>query len=164
MLQVSSKTEYGMRCLRLVALEGAEKALSLSDIARREHVPKPYAQQIMHQLRRAGLVKSTRGTQGGFTLAKPSSEISVGDILRVLENNASANACETFNKKNECGHMGDCSIRPVWETVAQRLWAALDHITLNDLIKDEKSVSKRLEIELPVLNSPGSSGHACHCG
>lgn len=162
MLQVSSKTEYGMRCLRLMALEGTDKALSITDIARREHVPKPYAQQIMMQLRRAGLVKSLRGTQGGFTLAKPADQISVGDILRVLENQATANACDTFNKKTECGHMGDCSIRPVWETIAQRLWNSLDKISLKHLITDEKTVSQRLVLELPVLNNPVDSGHSCH--
>ncbi len=164
MMQVSSKTEYGMRCLRLMATEGIEKALSITDIARREHVPKPYAQQIMTQLRRAGLVKSLRGTQGGFTLARAPEHISVGEILRVLENQATANACDTFNKKAECGHLGDCSIRPVWELVAKRLWDALDRITLNHLITDEKTVFQRLELELPVLNNPPSSGHACRPG
>jgi len=77
MMQISSKTEYGIRCLLLLAKQGG-KALSIAQIAAQEHLPRPFAQQILLQLGRAGIVKSTRGTQGGFALASAPSQISVG--------------------------------------------------------------------------------------
>jgi Rrf2 family transcriptional regulator, cysteine metabolism repressor len=154
MLQITSKTEYGLRCLLLLARQGNEKSLSIPDISQREGVPRHYAQQIMLKLGKAGLVKSIRGTQGGFVLGKTPAEISVGAILRVLEGVPFQDRCDHFNKKLSCGHLSECSIRPVWQTVSQRLWETLDGITLHQLMADEKTVSHRLISELPVLSHP----------
>lgn len=156
MMQVSTRTEYGMRCLLLMAKQEEGKALSLGDVSRQEHLPRPYAHQIMVRLRRAGLVKSLRGTQGGFALAKPADQISVGAILRVLEGNPFEDTCNHFNQKCDCGHLGDCSLRPVWETVARRVWEALDRVTLQHLLANERAVEQKLVTELPVINFVGN--------
>jgi len=148
MMQVSTKTEYGLRCLLLLARQG-EKSSSISQIAAQEGVPKHYAQQILLTLRRAGIVKSIRGTEGGFALAQ--ADVSVGAIVRALEGVPFDDTCGRFNRKKNCGHMGDCSIRPVWQTVSRRLWETLDRITLKSLIADENVVGRTLERELPVL-------------
>src|SRR5689334_15537275 len=120
MMQVSTKTEYGLRCLLLLAREKPGEAFSIAQIAARERVPRPFAQQILMQLRRAGFVKSTRGTQGGFELARPASQISVGSVVRVLEGVPLQDTCDHFNKRSSCGHLSDCSIRPVWEIIGRR--------------------------------------------
>jgi Rrf2 family protein len=151
MMQVSTKTEYGIRCLLRLARQLDGQAVSITEIARLEHVPKHYAQQILMLLRRAGLVKSLRGTEGGFALAQPAGDISIAQVVRVLEGAPFQDTCDHFNKRSDCGHLGDCSIRPVWEIVSRRLWEALDHIHLLELISDEKTVGRRLEVELPVL-------------
>jgi len=152
MMQVSSRTEYGMRCLLRLARQEDGKSLSLGDIAQQERLPRPYAHQIMMRLRRAGFVKSIRGTQGGFALAQPAGAITVGAILRVLENVPLENTCDHFNRRCDCGHLNECGIRPVWETVARRLWEALDRITLQQLLADEKTVNQTLAVQLPVLS------------
>lgn len=154
MMQISTKTEYGIRCLLRLARQPEGTSMSISEISLLEHVPKHYAQQILMKLRRAGLVKSTRGTEGGFALAHPSNAISIAQIVRVLEGVPFQNTCDHFNKRSDCGHLGDCSIRPIWQVISQRLWDALDHIHLLQLIQDEKTVGRRLEVELPVLSSP----------
>jgi Rrf2 family protein len=154
MMQITSKSEYGLRCLLLLARQGGDKALAIPDISQREGVPRHYAQQIMLKLGKAGLVKSTRGTQGGFVLGKAPAEISVGAILRVLEGVPFQDRCDHFNKKLSCGHLSECSIRPVWQAVSRRLWQTLDGITLQQLIADEKTVSRQLSGELPVLSNP----------
>src|SRR4051812_49166439 len=114
MLKISTRTEYGMRCLLLLARQKTGGSMAISEIAQIERVPKHYAQQIFMRLRRAGLVKSIRGTQGGFALARTPGEISVGSVLRVLEGVPREDACDHFNKKSECGHLGGCTIRPLW--------------------------------------------------
>jgi Rrf2 family iron-sulfur cluster assembly transcriptional regulator len=151
MMQISTTTEYGIRCLLRLAREPEGHSVAISAITQSEHVPKHYAQQILMRLRRAGLVKSIRGTEGGFALATPASEISIAQVVRVLEGVPFQDTCEHFNKKTDCGHLGDCSIRPIWQIISRRLWESLDHIHLLQLINDEKTVGQKLEVELPVL-------------
>jgi Rrf2 family protein len=151
MMQISTKTEYGLRCLLRLAREPEGEALSLTEICRSEHVPKDYAQQIFLKLRRGGIVRSIRGTEGGFALAQRASAITLAQITRVLEGAPFQDVCDHFNKKTDCGHLDDCSIRPIWQIIGRRLWQALDHITLAQLIDDEKTVGQKMEVELPVL-------------
>jgi Rrf2 family protein len=157
MMQISTKTEYGIRCLlRLARLpdrqagQPGQEAMSITDIAKLEHVPKHYAQQILMRLRRAGLVKSIRGTEGGFALAHPAESISIAQVVRVLEGVPFQDTCDHFNKKTDCGHTGDCSIRPIWQVISSRLWDSLDRINLLHLINDERTVGRKLEVEIPV--------------
>ena len=153
MMQVSSKTEYGLRCLLLMARQ-ADKSVSISQIAAQERLPRQFVHQIFLKLRRAGIVKSTRGTQGGFCLASPPSEISVGAVVRLLEGVPLQDTCDHFNRRTSCGHLGDCSLRPVWQTISQRLWEALDGIHLQHLVSNEKTVGRTLAVEFPVLTAP----------
>src|SRR5688572_13727236 len=104
MMQISTTTEYGLRCLLRLAKEPDGEALSISEISQSEHVPKQYAQQILLRLRRAEIVKSLRGTEGGFALAHPAKDITVGQIVRVLEGVPFQDTCDHFNKKSDCGH------------------------------------------------------------
>lgn len=151
MMQVSTKTEYGLRCLLRLARQPEGEALSITEISKEEHVPKHYAQQILMRLRRAGFVKSTRGTEGGFALARPSSDITVAQVVRTLEGSPFEDTCEHFNKRTDCGHLDDCSIRPIWQVISRRLWEALDHIPLAQLLNNEKTVEHALVKELPIL-------------
>ena len=131
MMKISTKTEYGLRCLLRLAREKEGESFSIAEISQMEHVPKHYAQQILLRLGRAGLVKSTRGTEGGFALAKSPKSITVAQVVGILEGVPFQDTCNQFNKHADCGHQhGDCSIRPVWETISKRLWEALESITL----------------------------------
>jgi Rrf2 family protein len=152
MMKISTKTEYGIRCLLRLAREQGGESLSISEISQMEHVPKHYAHQILLRLRRAGLVKSTRGTEGGFALAQPPVSITVAQIVRVLEGVPFQDTCDQFNKRTDCGHQhGDCSIRPVWEIIGRRLWETLERINLLQLLDDEKTVGKKLELDIPTM-------------
>ena len=157
MMQVSTRTEYGLRCMILLAQQPEGEALSIPDIAKNEHLPKHYAQQILLKLRRAGFVKSLRGTQGGFALAMPASRIHVGGLIRHLEGVPFQATCDHFNRRKDCGHLRNCSIRPIWQIISQQLWAALDQISLQQLLGDERSVDTALSHELPILTLPSRS-------
>src|SRR5690348_14453936 len=101
MMQISTKTEYGIRCLLRLARQPEGESVSISQIAELDHVPKHYAQQILMRLRRAGLVKSIRGTEGGFALAHPAQSISIAQVVRVLEGVPFQDTCDHFNKKSD---------------------------------------------------------------
>ena len=150
MMHISTKTEYGIRCLLCLAREPGEESMSISEISQKENVPKHYAQQILLKLRRGGIVKSTRGTEGGFALAKAPTAITVAQVVQVLEGVPFQDTCDHFNKHTNCGHTDGCSIRPVWQIVSRRLWEALDQITLAQLVDDEKTVGQKLEAVLPL--------------
>ena len=154
MMQISTKTEYGLRCLLCLAREQGGESLSITEISKKEHVPKHYAQQILMRLRRAGLVRSTRGTEGGFALAQLPQSITVAQVVRVLEGVPFQDTCDHFNKHTDCGHLGDCSIRPIWQIISRRMWETLEKINLLQLIDDEKTVGRKLELELPVMKFP----------
>lgn len=151
MMQISTKTEYGLRCLLRLAREAQGKSLAISEISRSEHVPKHYAQQILLKLRRAGIVRSLRGTEGGFALAMPPAKITISQVVRVLEGAPFQDLCEHFNKRSDCGHQDDCSIRPIWQIIGRRLWQALDRISLAQLVEDEKKVGEKLDMDIPAL-------------
>src|SRR5258708_12811847 len=121
MMQISTRTEYGLRCLLRLAREPERGAFSITEISQLEHVPKHYAQQILMRLRRAGLVKSTRGTEGGFALAQPPAQISVAQGVRVLEGVPFQDTCDHFNKKSNSTHLAPCTIRPISHTTTPQL-------------------------------------------
>lgn len=156
MMQVSTKTEYGLRCLVFLAREKPGVSVSITQIAQRERLPRHYIQQILLRLRRGGIVKSIRGTEGGFALAQPAAEISIGAVVRILEGVPFEDTCSRFNQRTNCGHMDDCSIRPIWQRVSQALWDTLDRITLDTLVPAESSADRPMEKELPVLNQPSA--------
>src|SRR5688500_17894819 len=84
-MKVSSRTHYGLRAMTELAKVHGGGALSLSEIASREGMPLPYLEQVIGQLRKAGLVEGTRGAHGGYRLTRSPDEIKVGEIVRVLD-------------------------------------------------------------------------------
>src|SRR5690554_6758294 len=107
MMQISTKSEYGIRCLLYLARRPAGESASITEISQAEHVPRQYAQQILLRLRRAGIVKSIRGTEGGFALAQPAGSITVARVVRTLEGTPFQDTCDHFNRRADCGHLGD---------------------------------------------------------
>ena len=92
-MKLSTKGRYGLRALIDLALYSEKEAASIASISARQQISESYLEQLIAKLRKAGLVKSVRGAGGGYMLAKPASEISVGDILRALEGNLDAVNC-----------------------------------------------------------------------
>ena len=98
-MKLSTKGRYGLRAMVDLAVYSEKESVSISCIAQRENISESYLEQLAGKLKKAGLIKSTRGAQGGYRLAKPAAEISVGDILRALEGELGAVDCR---KKEYC--------------------------------------------------------------
>lgn len=84
-MKLSTRARYGLKALIDLGLHSANEAISLQSIAERQDISTSYLEQLMAMLKKAGLVKSSRGAYGGYQLGKPADEISVGEVLRVLE-------------------------------------------------------------------------------
>ena len=92
-MKLSTKGRYGLRALIDLALYSENETVSIASISARQNISESYLEQLIAKLRKAGLVTSVRGAGGGYKLAKPASEISVGDILRALEGSLDAVKC-----------------------------------------------------------------------
>ena len=137
-MKVSALEEYGLRCLVQLARGGAEPSagitLSTREIAEREGLSLEYAAQILASMRRAGLVTSVRGVNGGFRLARAATAISVGEMFRALDGQFADDLCDNFTGQLEtCANAGDCNVAPVWNELSNRIYGFLDSVSLADI-------------------------------
>ena len=141
-MKISAQEEYGLRCLlQLARAETLGESLTLSQLARREGISTANAGKLMWILSKAGLVLSTRGTKGGYSLARPASQIRLNQVIRVLEGERAESHCKSCSGVLEaCVHTGDCGIRPVIIELHQIVDNALADITLSQLLGTEANV------------------------
>ena len=137
MLKVSSRGHYGLRLMTELARAQGEGPLSLTEVARVEGLPLPYLEQLVVPLRKAGLVEGTRGLHGGYRLSRPPAEITVGDVMRILEGPVALVECTADEyRAGGCAREPACSSRSIWWRVKLAVEAVLDGTTLADLVHD----------------------------
>ena len=142
-MKISAQEEYGLRCLVQLAAQPAGESLTLNQIAEREGISPANAGKLMWLLSKAGLVQSTRGTKGGYTLSRPASEIYLSEVIKVLDADAVENHCESYTGVLDvCVHTSDCGIRPVIVGLHEIVHEALSKITLAQIVGNEKKVDK----------------------
>lgn len=140
-MKISAQEEYGLRCLVQLADLPEGESLTLPQIAEREGISTANAGKLMWLLNRAGFVHSTRGTKGGYLLARPASEIRLSEIIRVLDDDEMAKHCDNYTGVlDSCVHKGDCGIRPVIIGLHEIVADALSNITLSHLVGSESTV------------------------
>jgi Rrf2 family transcriptional regulator, iron-sulfur cluster assembly transcription factor len=142
-VKISALEEYGLRCLVQVARSQDKGPLSIPEIARREGITVDYTTKLLTILRRGGLLKSVRGTQGGYLLARKPEEITLAQIMRLLGGPFfETTTCEHFpGSESQCVHLAECGVRSVWVGVTKRLFDMLNRLTLAGIMKDEASVT-----------------------
>ena len=130
-MKVSTRGRYGLRAMVDLAANEESGSIPLRKIAAREQISVQYLEQIFVKLRRSGLVKSIRGAHGGYNLNKKAQEISIGDIIRVLEGPIAPVDC-LLGENCEAGGK-DCVSREIWKEVSESIENVLDSMTLKDL-------------------------------
>jgi Rrf2 family protein len=112
-----------------------ERLLSISEIARNENLPLAYLEQLVGELRRAGLVEGTRGVRGGYRLSREPENITVGDVYRILEGEVAPVDCTAEDYlPGACARDSVCMSRSIWERVQAAILGVLDSTTLDDLL------------------------------
>ena len=141
-MQFSSQEEYGLRCLLRLKLAGSGKSATLAEISQAEGISVPYAAKMMRLLREGGLVTSARGQAGGYKLARPPENISVGEALAVLGGRLfEGKFCDDHSgSEDTCTHSIDCSIRSLWRAVQEVVDRLLSKTTLKDLATSERQM------------------------
>jgi Rrf2 family protein len=146
-LQVSTKGEYGVRIMVDLARHYSERPRSLSDIAQAEMLPLAYLEQLAKLLREADppLITSTRGAHGGYKLSRNPTDITMGEILRVLEGPIAPMICATEGEMTQiCGFLDSCRIKLLWAKVRDAVAHTIDTMSLADLIGDADAEQETL--------------------
>lgn len=157
-MRITTWAEYGLICALNLARRGETGPVTGREIATLEKLPPDYVEQILLRLRRAGIVKSTRGARGGYSLARSPAEISVRDVISASELATFDLHCVSHPVDDErCSLSHECSIRPVWLMLQRKIDDVLQSVRLADLLHDEQTVRGRVGLEEEVVAEPASA-------
>jgi len=149
-MKLSTRSRYGTRLLLDMAQHYNQGPVQLGDIAKRQNVSLKYLEQIIIPLKKAHYVESVRGPKGGHLLAKPPEQITVGEIVALLEEGTSLVSCTEHAER--CERSQNCPTRMIWQEAAQAMFDSLKAITLADLIERARGGNSQELNE--VLNHP----------
>ena len=136
-MNITSKGRYALRVMLDLAQHRQEGYISLKTIAERQGYSMKYLEMIVGSLKRAGLVASTRGKEGGYRLVRDPEDYTIGEILRCIEDNLAPVACIKAGDIC-CEHAGECMTVPMWKELDDITNAYLDGVSLQDLLTGEK--------------------------
>jgi Rrf2 family protein len=142
---LAQRTRYALRSLLYLAEEQDGAPVQLARIAETQRVPPKYLELIMLDLKKAGLVRSTRGPKGGYRLARAPAEISFGEIVRVMEGPIALVSCASVNFYEPCGDCKDeasCAIRKTFAILRDQTTKFLDSVSLNEAARWEISATE----------------------
>ncbi len=139
-MKLSTRGRYGLKAMFQLALHYGEGPIPLKNIADKQELSENYLEQLVSQLRKEGLLESVRGSQGGYMLAKPPQEITVGDVLRVLEGNLALTDCVLDNDLYKCDREDECVAKLVWLKISNSINEVTDTITLNDMVEEHRKI------------------------
>ena len=168
-MKFSAQEEYGLRCLLQLGIQGEGGSLTIAELSQREGISVPNVAKMMRVMRRAGFVTSTRGKDGGYTLARPAGEMRVSEILATLGGRLyDPGFCEKHaGVEQVCAHDTGCSIRSVWQTVQSAVDQVLGQLTLSDLLRSggggyapPMPPPGSRAIRLPLLSDPRATGRS----
>ena len=139
MIKLSRFADYAVVMLAEMA-RSTDLRLAASDLSGRTSLPEPTVAKILKSLTRAGILSSTRGVNGGYGLSRPAEKITVADIITAMDGPISLTDCA--NSQKNCSLEGHCGMHGRWGKVNIAIRAALESVTLVDLMQSEKPVFK----------------------
>lgn len=137
-MKISTKGRYALRLMVDLAVHREEGCIPIRAIALRQNISEKYLEQIINLLNKAGFVKSVRGSNGGYSLSKATTDYTVGEILRVTEGSLAPVAC--VGEEGACEKIQHCVTALVWEQLYQAVNDVVNSITLADLVDRQKEM------------------------
>lgn len=139
-MKISTKGRYALRLMLDLALHNTGEYITIKSISIRQEISDKYLEQIITHLSKSGFVKSIRGAQGGYRLAKAPEEYTVGMILRLIEGSLAPVAC-LDDEPNTCNRSSQCATLDVWVQINDAINNVVDNITLADLVDKQYSLT-----------------------
>ncbi len=134
-MRITTKSRYATRIVLDIALHDGEGPVQSRDISRRQNIPLKYLEKLIRELRKAGLIQSRRGPLGGHMLAKPASDISVGDIVRIMECPPQYDDCACAGKScKDCNISEECLTHGIWVEAVRAMYDKLDSYVIGKLV------------------------------
>jgi Rrf2 family protein len=130
-MQIPRRVDYGLRAVIYLSSQVPEKCCSIGEISREQGIPRKFLEKIIQDLLRSGLIKSKRGSCGGYALARPAEGISFNDVIEAVEGPLAINAC--MDEHLSCDHLPRCTMVGVWVEVQQRVSEVLGKTMIGDL-------------------------------
>jgi Rrf2 family protein len=149
-LKLSTRSRYGLRAAVELAAQYGKGPLQIRVIARRQQISAKYLEQLVAVLKLAGLVRSVRGPKGGYLLARPPAQISLYDVLKVLE--GAVCIVECLEHESLCPREPQCLTRPLWDEVNKAIVRVLQSTSLQDLLDKSR-----------IILAGGTGGPGCAC-
>ena len=141
-MKLSTKGRYGVKAMFELALNYGNEPLSIKAIAEKQSISEYYLEQLFGNLRKAGLIKSSRGAMGGYVLSRPPAEISAADILNVLEGPIEISECITDEEMN-CLNADYCATRLLWMKISSSVNDVINSVTLQDMVNDFNNIKDK---------------------
>ena len=144
-MKLSTRGDYAVRALlELATGEVAGEAMPLGVIADRTGIPPKYLEQILMRLRVARVVAAKRGAHGGYSLARPAEQVTVGEVIRVMDGPLAPSPCASMSAHTacpayRCPSEESCVMRGLWLDVREAIAGILDHTTFGDLAARERA-------------------------
>ncbi len=148
-MKISTRGRYALRLMLDLAMAKEGELVTIKSIAARQEISNKYLEQIISVLSRAGFVKSTRGSQGGYRLAKAPADYTVGMILRTIEGSLAPVACME-DETNQCPRADKCVTLDIWKQIDNAISSVVDHVTLDDLVKKQKDLALKRGVEFCI--------------
>jgi Rrf2 family cysteine metabolism transcriptional repressor len=139
-MKISTKIRYGARAMVELASHYGEGPIELKEIAKKENISLKYLEQVINPLRTDGLVKAIRGAKGGYSLAKPPSEICLYDVIETLE--GPLNLLECLQDAKACQRVSSCVTREIWKEVSDAISKIFYSVTLEDMVTRKREKEK----------------------
>lgn len=136
-MKILTKGRYAVRVMLDLATNNTGEYIKVKEIASRQEISEKYLEQIISVLNKAGYVKSIRGAQGGYKIARDPSNYTVGMILRLTEGSLNPVAC-LDDEINECERCDTCETLEVWKDLAKAINSVVDHVTVADLVERQQ--------------------------
>ena len=138
---LSQRTQYAVRAVFELAKREGAGPIKASKIASSEHIPLRFLENILAGLRQAGIVESVRGKEGGYTLIRPSTETSVGEVIRLIQGPLTVVECADAASGRDCSLRAGCVLLPMWERAHDAMMSVYDGTTFADLVEQERTAA-----------------------
>jgi len=140
-MKISTKIRYGTRAILELASRYGEGPIDLKEIAKKESIPLKYLEQVIIPLRTAGLVKSMRGSKGGYALAKPPSEICLNDVIEILDGQVQLIEC--LRNPKGCSKSSFCVTRDIWKQASDAVHQIFSSITFEEMVNRKREKERK---------------------
>ena len=136
-MNISTRGRYGLRALLEIAVQPEKEPITIRDISEKQQMSVSYLEQILHRLKKAGIVKSIRGAKGGYVLARRGDRITVSQVINALDGPISISYCDSPQlREKSCIGPSACVSRILWKKLEDLIEEALSSVTLADLKKE----------------------------